>query len=34
MMDKNIDILGNIINFLIVALIFLGVLGLSFMDCF
>ena len=30
MMDKNIDILGNIINFLIVALIFLGVLGLTF----
>ncbi len=29
-MDKNIDILGNIINFLIVALIFLGVLGLTF----
>ena len=30
MMDKNIDILGNIINFLIVALIFLGVIGLTF----
>lgn len=29
-MDKNIDILGNIINFLIVALIFLGVLGITF----
>lgn len=29
-MDKNIDILGNIVNFLLVALIFLGVLGVTF----
>lgn len=29
-MDKNIDILGNIVNFLLVALIFLGVLAIVF----
>lgn len=29
-MDKNIDILGNIVNFLLVALIFLGVLAITF----
>ena len=29
-MDKSIDILGNIINFLLVALIFLGVLAITF----
>ena len=29
-MDKSIDILGNIVNFLLVALIFLGVLGITF----
>lgn len=29
-MDKNIDILGNIVNFLLVALIFLGILAIVF----
>jgi len=29
-MDKSIDILGNIVNFLLVALIFLGVLAITF----
>ena len=29
-MDKSIDILGNIVNFLLVALIFLAVLAITF----
>ena len=29
-MDTNIDILGNIVNFLVVALVFLGVLAITF----
>ena len=29
-MDKSIDILGNLVNFLLVALIFLGVLAITF----